>query len=391
MLVELSVVEQRYQAVLAVIRDGVSIVQVAHRFGVSRQAVHRWLRWYEDQGLGGLVDRSHRPPRCSHQMAPAVEVWVLEARRRNPDWGPRRLVHEASRAGVEPVPSRSGIYRALRRAGLIDPQARRRRDRRFKRWERGGSMELWQLDVVGGVLLADGKECKVLTGIDDHSRFVVCAGVMPRATSRAVCTHFAQAMRRHGVPQEVLTDNGKVFTGRFGAKDTEVLFDRICRENGIDHLLTAPRRPTTTGKIERFHRTMRQEFLTGRVFGDLATAQDELDAWVASYNTQRPHSALDMATPADRFTVTDPGRPVETSALLDARSGDDWISRKITTNGVISVAWQEISCGKHRAGHRVDIHVQGPTLQIWDGDELIKTVLRQSDKEVRKKHAAKAS
>jgi transposase InsO family protein len=391
MLVELSVVEQRYQAVLAVIRDGVSIVQVAHRFGVSRQAVHRWLRWYEDQGLGGLVDRSHRPPRCSHQMAPAVEVWVLEARRRNPDWGPRRLVHEASRAGVEPVPSRSGIYRALRRAGLIDPQARRRRDRRFKRWERGGSMELWQLDVVGGVLLADGKECKVLTGIDDHSRFVVCAGVMVRATSRAVCTHFAQAMRRHGVPQEVLTDNGKVFTGRFGAKDTEVLFDRICRENGIDHLLTAPRRPTTTGKIERFHRTMRQEFLTGRVFGDLGTAQDELDAWVASYNTQRPHSALDMATPADRFSVTDPGRPVETSALLDARSGDDWISRKITTNGVISVAWQEISCGKHRAGHRVDIHVQGPTLQIWDGDELIKTVLRQSDKEVRKKHAAKAS
>jgi Transposase and inactivated derivatives len=252
-------------------------------------------------------------------------------------------------------------------------------------------MELWQLDVVGGVLLADGKECKVLTGIDDHSRFVVCAGVMVRATSRAVCTHFAQAMRRHGVPQEVLTDNGKVFTGRFGAKDTEVLFDRICRENGIDHLLTAPRRPTTTGKIERFHRTMRQEFLTGRVFGDLATAQDELDAWVASYNTQRPHSALDMATPADRFSVTDPGRPVETSALLDARSGDDWISRKITTNGVISVAWQEISCGKHRAGRRVDIHVQGPTLQIWDGDELIKTVLRQSDKEVRKKHAAKAS
>jgi transposase len=86
MLVELSVVEQRYQAVLAVIRDGVAIVEVAHRFGVSRQAVHRWLSWYEAQGLGGLADRFHRPPRCSHQMDPAVEVWVLEARRRNPDW-----------------------------------------------------------------------------------------------------------------------------------------------------------------------------------------------------------------------------------------------------------------------------------------------------------------
>ena len=391
MLVELSVVEQRYQAVLAVIRDGVPIVQVAHRFDVSRQAVHRWLRWYEAQGLAGLVDRSHRPPRCSHQMDPAVEVWVLETRRRNPDWGPRRLLHEASRAGLQPVPSRSGIYRALRRATLIDPAARRRRDRRFKRWERGGPMELWQMDVVGGILLQAGQEAKILTGIDDHSRFVVCAGVMVRATSRAVCRHFAEAMGRHGVPQEILTDNGKVFTGRFGATDTEVLFDRICRENGIDHLLTAPRRPQTTGKIERFHRTLRQEFLTGRVFDDLATAQDELDTWVDSFNTERPHSALDMATPASRFSAAEPGRAAELGAVLGERSGDDWISRKITTNGIISVAWQEISCGKHRAGRRVDIHLQGQVMQIWDGDELIKTVLRTNRKEVRKKHAAKAS
>jgi hypothetical protein len=82
-------------------------------------------------------------------MDPAVEVWVLEARR-NPDWGPRRLVHEASRTDPESVPSRSGIYRALRRAGLIDPDARRRRDRRLRGWERGGEMELRQMDLVGG-------------------------------------------------------------------------------------------------------------------------------------------------------------------------------------------------------------------------------------------------
>jgi transposase InsO family protein len=390
MLVELSVVEQRYQAVLAVIRDGVPIVEVASRFGVSRQAVHRWLRRYEDQGLPGLVDRSHRPPRCAHQMAPATEVWVLEARRRNPDWGPRRLVHEATRAGLSPVPSRSGIYRALRRAGLIDPTARRRRARRFKRWERGGAMELWQLDVVGGVLLADGTTCKILTGIDDHSRFVTCAGVMTRATSRAVCARFAEALRRHGVPQEVLTDNGKVFTGRFGRKDTEVLFDRICRENGIEHLLTAPRSPTTTGKIERFHRTLRAEFLTGRTFPDLAHAQLELDRWVNSYNTERPHQAIAMATPASRF-VPVPGREPDTSALGSERSGQDWVSRRVAETGIISVAWQRINCGRHRAGRRVDVHVQGPTLQIWDGEELLKTVLRTDRREVRNKHAARAS
>jgi len=138
-------------------------------------------------------------------------------------------------------------------------------------------MELWQLDIVGGVLLADGTECKVLTGVDDHSRFCVITGIMVRPVARAVCGFFAQALRAHGVPDEVLTDNGKVFTGRFGLRPAEVLFDRICRENGIAHRLTAPRSPTTTGKIERFHRTLRVEFLSGRVFDDLPAAQTELD------------------------------------------------------------------------------------------------------------------
>jgi hypothetical protein len=244
-------------------------------------------------------------------------------------------------------------------------------------------------DVVGGIVLADGADAKVLTGIDDHSRFVVCAGVMARATSRAVCSHFAEALRRHGVPQEVLTDNGKVFTGRFGLKDVEVLFDRICRDNGIDHLLTAPRRPTTTGKIERFHRTLRQEFLVGRVFDDVGAVQAALDRWVVSYNTERPHSALGMATPASRFTARPADPPADDSAVLGERTGDGWISRRVAANGVISVAWQQISCGKHRAGRRVDIHLEGPTLQVWDGEELLKTVLRANRREVRKKNASR--
>ena len=95
----------------------------------------------------------------------------------------------------------------------------------------------------------NGTELKALTGIDDHSRFCVAAGLLERASARAVCGVFAQALRTHGVPDEVLTDNGKVFTGRYGPHPVEVLFDRICRENGITHRLTAVRAPTTTGKI----------------------------------------------------------------------------------------------------------------------------------------------
>ena len=95
-------------------------------------------------------------------------------------------------------------------------------------------------------------------------------------------------MRTYGVPEEILTDNGKVFTGRFNRPPVEVLFDRVCRENGITHRLTQPRSPTTTGKVERFHRTLRTEFRTDRVFADLATAQAELDEWVSDYNCVDP-------------------------------------------------------------------------------------------------------
>jgi transposase InsO family protein len=393
MIVELSVVEQRYQAVLFVIRDGESVVDVASRFGVSRQTVHTWLLRYEQSGLAGLANRSHKPVSSPSQMPSEVEVLLLEMRRKNPSWGPRRLHFELAKLDVDPLPSLSGIYRALKRAGVIDPNARRRRDEKFRRWERGLPMELWQMDVVGGILLADGNELKCLTAVDDHSRFCVSAGLMSRANSRSVCEWFAHSLRTYGVPSEILTDNGKVFTGRFGKTHSEVLFDRICRENGIDHLLTAPRSPTTTGKIERFHRSLRTEFLSGKIFDSQEDAQTQLDAWVHAYNTERPHQSLNMQTPAARFTHTVKAtpRPADAGALDDQRNGETWITRKVCRNGVITVAWQQISVGRHREGRIVDVHVMPEMLQIWDGNELLKSVSRNGKKEVRKKNAQVAS
>jgi transposase InsO family protein len=288
---ELSVVEQRYNAVMEVLRDGQQVVEVAERYGVSRQAVHRWLRRYQQGGLDALGDRSHRPRSCPHQLPETVETLIYQLRRAHPGWGPRRLGHELARRGVEPVPSRATIYRALVRGGLVEPHARRRQKAAWRRWQRERPMQLWQMDVMGGLQLADGGEAKLVTGLDDHSRFCVAAGVVERATARAVCAVFAAALARHGVPEELLTDNGKVFTGRFAPHPGEVLFDRICRENGITHRLTAPRSPTTTGTIERFHKTLRVELLDGLRFDALAQAQQVIDAWVEDDNTRRPHQA----------------------------------------------------------------------------------------------------
>jgi transposase InsO family protein len=237
-------------------------------------------------------------------------------------------------------------------------------------------MELWQMDVVGGFVLADGTKAKVLTGVDDHSRFCVCAQVMPRESSRHVCDGLAGALRRWGVPGEILTDNGKVFTGRFNQPPAEVLFDRICRENGITHRLTQPRSPTTTGKIERFHRTLRTEFRTDRVFNNLAAAQAELDEWVLDYNTRRPHQAIGMAPPAERFgqqptaTVTpitgSPRRP-------DVRGSGVWVARRASAVGVVCVNWQQVSIGVAAAGRNIDVWVTNEVLHFFDGDHLLRT------------------
>lgn len=386
--------EQRYQAVLAVISDGETVKDVAARFGVSRKTVHAWLAKYEAGGIENLGDRSHRPVSCPHQMPAAVEVAVAEMRRVHPTWGPRRLVFELGRNGMEPMPSESAVYRALVRLNLIDPAARRPRDRKWKRWERGAPMELWQMDVVGGFLLADGSRVKALTGVDDHSRFCVSALLMVRESSKRVCEALATALRTYGVPEQILTDNGKVFTGRFNRPAVEVLFDRVCRENGITHLLTQPRSPTTTGKIERFHRALRTEFRTDRAFSDLAHAQAELDEWVGEYNTRRPHQALDMATPAQRFWPEEPApvtplRQTPASPRPDPARGDGtWVARRASKLGVVCVNWQQVCLGIAAASRNIDVWVTDDVLQFYDGDQLLRTEQRNRRGEVRKKRAS---
>ncbi len=290
MLRELNVVEQRYQAVLEVL-DGTPVTEVAQRFGVTRQTVHRWVARYRESGLDGLADRSHAPKAHPWQLSAEVEAVICDLRTAHRSWGPRRLVFELERRG-HPGISRSTAYRVLVRHHLVEPVSRRRRRDQYRRWEWLAAMERWQMDVTASLFLADGRECKVITGIDDHSRFCVIATVVMRATARAVCLAFTAAMAEYGIPGEMLTGNGKQFTGRFGRlRPAEVMFERICRENGITQRLTKPRSRTTTGKTERLHQTLQLELLTPHgPFASIEDAPAALDAWRKDYNTMRPGS-----------------------------------------------------------------------------------------------------
>jgi hypothetical protein len=256
-------------------------------------------------------------------------------------------------------------------------------------------MELWQMDIVGGVFLADGTEAKVVTGVDDHSRYCVIASVVRRATGRAVCLAFAAALREFGVPEEVLTDNGKQFTARFG-NGGEVMFDRICRENGIVHRLTQPATPTTTGKIERFHQTLRRELLDDvAVWPDIDTAQAAIDAFRHDYNTDRPHQSLDMAFPTDRFVPAEPGVapvklpvsltvPTEPPAppvlVVPAPPVAEWsgsaveFDRVVPPSGNLQVAGKQFWLGPARSGVTVTFWADPDVIHLLIAGARIKTV-----------------
>jgi hypothetical protein len=272
-------------------------------------------------------------------------------------------------------------------------------------------MQLWQMDVTASAFLPGGAEVKIVTGIDDHSRYCVITKAVLRATARPVCQAFIDGMAAYGVPEEVLTDNGKVFTGRFHKPGVavEVLFDRICRENGITHRLTAPYSPTTTGKIERLHQTLQAELLEPHgPFASIGALQMALDAWRGEYNSGRPHQSLAMAFPASRFTAASapldlripsqlaipgpaapavhPARPAGPShepQLAASPSGPAppqdigpavEADRVVPPSGNLWIGGQQIWLGPAMAGRKVTIWADETTLHVLADGTRIKTL-----------------
>jgi transposase InsO family protein len=378
-LVDLSMVEQRYDAVREVL-DGASVKDTATRYGVDRRTLHRWLVRYATEGLGALADRSSKPDRCPHQMAPEIEARIVELRRSQPGWGPRTILNKLRRE-LEAPPSRAAIYRCLVRHRLIQPKPRRRRRDDYKRWERARAMELWQMDVMANVKLSTGDTVSVVTGIDDHSRFCVSAKVVARATARPVCEALLEALNCYGIPEQILTDNGKVFTGKLGNRPANVLFDRICLNNGIRHLLTAPYSPTTTGKVERLHKTLRKDFFSEHSFETIAEMQAALDVWIRDYNNQREHQSLGDVPPIRRFELARP-------AALEVIDGDvaeeqqpappkKVVGRRVDRAGRISILKHRYHVGRHLAGEAVSIQSVAGLLHISHNGVVIATHARR--------------
>ena len=371
-------VEQRYLAVREVLDTGATITDVARRYGVDRTTLHHWLRRYANGGLAALATRSSRPDTCPHQMDPAIEARLVVLRRSHPRWGPRTLRSKLADE-FDPAPSRSAVYRALVRHQLIIPEQRKRSKDSYRRWERGRSMELWQMDVVSRIYLADGTALHCVTGLDDHSRFCVSAQLVTRATAQPVCDALLLALTRHGIPEEILTDNGRVFTGKHQTKPATVLFDRICLNNGITHRLTAPYSPTTTGKIERLHRTMRREFFELATYDTLAETQDALDAWVEDYNQHRPHQSLGDLPPIRRFELArrDALEVIDGEVSEVAPTARKSLARVVDDKGRVTILRFRYHVGRAYSGESVAISLENGLLSVHHRGVLVATHARR--------------
>ncbi len=290
-----TVMEQRKQFVLEASEEDANISELCRQYGISRKTGHKWIN-RADLGLP-LCDQSRRPHRQPSKTAGNIEQEIVQLRLQHPSWGGKTLRAALEAAGVEGLPSDRTCCNILKRNGLVDP-AESVKHVAFQRFEKEHCNEMWQTDFKGDFLLGNGVRCYPLTILDDHSRFSI--RIDPKDSASGVKDSFILAFQEYGLPNAVLSDNGAQFAGPHKGIS---FFERFLMDLDIQPIHGRPLHPQTQGKIERFHRTLKQEAL--RVTpANMAEAKARLENWRWLYNEVRPHHALGMKTPASIYKAS---------------------------------------------------------------------------------------
>ena len=205
-------------AVLKVVTKELSVTAAAAKYGYSRQHLHRLLARYRTGGLEAVDPQSRRPHTNSRALSEELRSLVIELRlqltREGLDAGPVTIAWHLSEQGHR-APSTSTIRRILHTAELIDPEPRKRPRSSYHRFEAAQPNECWQSDTTHW-RLADGSDVEILNWLDDHSRYLIGCTVHAPVTGDTVVTEFLNAANTHGLPASTLTDNGRIYTARFG-------------------------------------------------------------------------------------------------------------------------------------------------------------------------------
>ena len=287
-----TVMEQRKAFVEAVENGEGTVSALCREHGISRKTGYKWLkRAREGQGL---CDQSRCPHLQPSKTVPDTEQLILAVRKANPVWGGRKIKAVLEAAGHKEIPSAKTCGNILKRNGCIHPEESLRH-KPCQRFEREKCNQLWQTDFKGDFLLGDGTRCYPLTILDDHSRYGLKIEAKPAASG--IKESFIQVFREFGLPDSILSDNGAQFSGFRGGY---AQFERFLMDLDILPVHGRIMHPQTQGKIERFHRTLKQEALA-HIPADMAEAQRLFNEWLWKYNELRPHNALGLKTPGQMY------------------------------------------------------------------------------------------
>jgi transposase InsO family protein len=311
---EKSTVSLRQEFVNLARQEGVNMRALCRQFGISPKTGYKWLARFEAAAGDGqaLHDRSRRPRSSPLRSPDAAEQAVLALRQQHPAWGGRKIARRLVELGqVELAPST--VTHILHRHGLISPAASREAQP-WQRFEHEAPNLLWQIDFKGHFATLAGP-CHALTLLDDHSRFNLLLHAGRNTSAAQVQPLLYEAFMRYGLPLRINADNGPPWGSckdpRVGLTQLTVWLIRL----GVRISHSRPHHPQTNGKLERFHRSLDVEVLAGRHFADHAEVQRRFDAWRLSYNCERPHEALELQTPVQRYRPSGVPMPASLPAI----------------------------------------------------------------------------
>jgi len=326
-----SAMDRKREFVTFAAAEGANIRELCRRFGVSPTTGYKWLHRRQREGLAGLEERSRRPRSCPSRTSAAVEAKVLEVRElSNNAWGGRKIKRALEDRGEAYIPAASTITEIIRRHGRLTETGSAEHPGAWTRFERQSPNELWQMDFKGHFAMHAGR-CHPLTALDDHSRYNLILAACGDEQGATVRGHVEEAFRRYGLPLAILMDGGPPWSDPGG--DPLTRFSVWLMRLGVRVAHGRPYHPQTQGKEERFHRTFKAEVTSGRSFRDLADCQRAFDAWRPRYNHARPHEALDMTTPAERYRPSPRTFP-EALPPIEYAPGDQ--VRKVDSDGFVS-------------------------------------------------------
>jgi len=283
-------------------RSGLPARDFGAMVNVSRHTLYAWKRRFEQLGPAGLMEQPRGSKRGS-RLPELTKRTILMLKVAHPEWGCQRISDMLLRGPALPA-SPAAVARVLHEAGYeMEEQATRPHPpRQVRSFERAKPNELWQTDLFTFMLKRQNRRVYLVAFMDDHSRFITGYGLHASQSAALVLEVVRAAIAAHGVPTEILTDNGSQYVTWRGKSQ----FTREMEKRGIKQIVARPRRPQTLGKIERFWGSLWRECVETAVFLDLADARQRIGLWIDYYNLQRPHQGIEGLVPADRFFYAAP-------------------------------------------------------------------------------------